>query len=222
MVRSLTGMLLCAGALLAVASPLQAEGWRLVKDQAGIQVFLRKVSGSKYQAYRGVVRLKTDMPTLLALQEDVSGSCAWIYACREQKLLKHEDGQSWIYSRFTMPWPVRPRDAVLRVTTRQGADGSVTRILSGVADYLPEQKGLVRVSMAEGYWAFIPKAAGEVEVIYQMHSEPGGRVPSWLAAGFVVDAPYHTLEALRRRVIRPVNDSGCKKGCQWQPFLVHR
>ncbi|MDX1722470.1 MAG: START domain-containing protein [Pseudomonas sp.] len=215
-------MLLCTGALLAAVSPLQAEGWRLVKDQAGIQVFLRKVPGSKYQAYRGVVRLKTDMPTLLALQEDVSGSCAWIYACREQKLLKHEDGQSWIYSRFTMPWPVRPRDAVLRVATRKGADGSVTRILSGVADYLPEQKGWVRVSMAEGYWAFIPKTAGEVEVIYQMHSEPGGNIPSWLAAGFVVDAPYYTLEALRRRVIRPVNDSGCKKGCQWQPFLVHR
>src|SRR3990167_7114710 len=82
MVRSLTGMLLCAGALLAVVSPVQAEDWRLVKDQAGIQVFLSKVPGSKYQAYRGVVRLKTDMPTLLALQEDVSGSCAWIYARR--------------------------------------------------------------------------------------------------------------------------------------------
>src|SRR3990167_7114711 len=88
--------------------------------------------------------------------------------------------QSWVYSRFTMPWPVRPRDAVLRVTTRQGADGSVTRIFSGVADYLPEQKGWVRVSQAEGYWAFIPKAAGEGEGIYQMHSEPGGRGPAWL------------------------------------------
>ncbi len=218
MMRALAAMLLGAGALLAVAGPLQAEPWRLVKDQAGIQVFLSKVPGSKYQAYRGIVRLKTDMPTLLALQEDVSGSCAWIYACREQRLLKHEDGQSWIYSRFNMPWPVRPRDAVLRVTTRQGVDGSVTRILSGVADYLPEQKGWVRVSKAEGYWAFIPKAAGEVEVIYQMHSEPGGSVPAWLAGSFVVDAPYNTLEGLRRRVIRPVNDPGCKKGCQWQPF----
>ena len=218
MIRSWAGMLLCAGALLAIASPLQAETWRLVKDQSGIQVFLSEVPGSKYQAYRGVVKLKADMSTLLALQEDVSGSCAWIHACREQKLLKHEGGQSWIYSRFNMPWPVRPRDAVLRVTTRRGADGSVTRILSGVADYLPEQKGLVRVSKVEGYWAFIPRTAGEVEVIYQVHSEPGGSVPPWLAASFVVDAPYNTLEALRRRVIHSVNDSGCKKGCQWQPF----
>jgi hypothetical protein len=218
MMKWLTAMLSGAGALLLVASPLQAETWRLVKDQAGIQVFLSKVPGSKYQAFRGVVRLKTDMPTLLALQEDVSGSCAWIYACREQKLLKYEGGQSWIYSRFTMPWPVRPRDAVLRVATRQGSDGRITRILSGVADYLPEQKGFVRVSKAEGYWAFIPKTAGEVEVIYQMHSEPGGSVPSWLAGSFVVDAPYHTLEALRRRVIQSVNDLDEKKAASGSLF----
>jgi hypothetical protein len=218
MIRWLTAMLLGAGALLALVSPLHAEGWRLVKDQAGIQVFLSSVPGSKYQAYRGVVRLKTDVPTLLALQEDVSGSCAWIYACREQRLLKHEGAQSWVYSRFNMPWPVIPRDAVLRVTTRQGADGRVTRILNGVADYLPVQKGFVRVSKAAGYWAFIPKAAGEVEVIYQMHSEPGGRVPSWLAGSFVVDAPYHTLEALRRRVIQPVNGSDVKKAATGSLF----
>ena|SRR3990167_1974024 len=216
--RSLTGMLLCTGVLLAVANPLPAETWRLVKDQAGIQVYLSEVPGSRFQAYRGVVRLKTDMSTLLALQEDVSGSCAWIHACREQRLLKHEDGQSWIYSRFAMPWPVRPRDAVLRVVTRRGADGSITRIFSGVADYLPEQKGWVRVSKVEGRWAFIPQAAGEVEVVYQVHSEPGGSVPPWLAASFVLDAPYNTLEALRRRVIQPVNDSDVKKAASGSLF----
>lgn len=200
--RVLARLLLGGGAVLALTA-VQAEEWRLVKDKAGIQVFLSAVPGSKYQAYRGVTTLKADMPTLLALQEDVGGSCAWIHACREQRLLRQKGGQSWIYTRFATPWPVTPRDAVLQVTTRRGADGRVTRILHGVAGYLPKQAGFVRVSRVEGYWSLIPKGAGEVEVIYQVHSEPGGSVPSWLANSFVVDAPYNTLLSLRRLVEKP-------------------
>lgn len=204
-VTTMTGLapwLLTACMVLAVGAA-QAEEWRLVKDEAGIQVYLSKVPGSKYQAYRGVIRLKADMPTLLALQEDVGGSCAWIHACREQRLLKHEDGYSWTYTRFNTPWPVMPRDSVLEVSTRRGANGSVTRILHGVADYLPEQKGFVRVSKVEGLWSLTPIAAGEIEVVYQVHTEPGGSVPSWLANSFVVDAPFNTLNALRKQVEGP-------------------
>lgn len=200
--KGLAPWLLVGCAALAVGA-VQAEEWRLVRDEAGIQVYLSKVPGSKYQAYRGVTRLKTDMPTLLALQEDVSGSCAWIHACREQQLLKHEGGHSWTYTRFDTPWPVTPRDSVLEVSTQRGADGSVTRILHGVADYLPEQKGFVRVSKVDGLWSLTPKAAGEIEVVYQVHTEPGGSVPSWLANSFVVDAPFNTLKALRKKVERP-------------------
>lgn len=93
-----------------------------------------------------------------------------------------------------------PRDSVLKVSTRRGADGSVTRILRGVADYLPEQKGFVRVSKVDGLWSLTPKAVGEIEVVYQVHGEPGGSVPSWLANSFVVDAPFNTLKALRKQV----------------------
>ncbi|MGH8352275.1 MAG: START domain-containing protein, partial [Pseudomonas sp.] len=51
----------------------------------------------------------------------------------------------------------------------------------------------------EGLWKLVPMGGGEVEVTYQVHSEPGGSVPSWLANSFVVDAPYNTLAALRAR-----------------------
>lgn len=189
-------------AWLALGSA-QAEEWRLVKDEAGVKVYLSEVAGSKYQAYRGVALIKADMDSLLALQEDVSGSCAWIHECKEQKLLKREGDKSWTYSRFNTPWPVTPRDSVLEVTTERGSDGSVKRVLHGVADYVPEEKGYVRVSKVEGHWTMTPKAGGEVEVVYEVHTEPGGSVPSWLANSFVVDAPFNTLDALRKRVEKP-------------------
>src|SRR5690606_26172792 len=136
--------------LLPLMAPLaQAEDWQLVKDEDGIKVYLAPVAGSKYKAYRGVATMRADVATVAALQEDVPGSCAWIHECREQKLLKTEGALSWTYTRFNTPWPVAPRDSVIRVTSSIGADGSVTRVLEGVPDYLPAEKGFVRVSKVE-------------------------------------------------------------------------
>ncbi len=192
---------ICGLGLLTV-SVAHAEDWKLAKDEDGVKVYLSEVPGSKYKAYRGVTLIKADVASIRKLQEDVSGSCAWIYECKEQKLLKHEGDHSWTYTRFDTPWPVTPRDSVLDVTTEEGADGGVTRHLKGVPTYIPEEKGYVRVSSVEGLWKLVPKGEGQVEVTYQVHTEPGGSVPSVLANSFVVDAPFNTLKNLRERAER--------------------
>ena len=69
-----------------------------------------------------------------------------------------------------------------------------------LAAHGPEQPRLVRVSKFEGFWQMRPVGEGQVEVIYQAHTEPGGSLPAWLANSFVVDVPLHTLLALRRLV----------------------
>lgn len=189
--------LLLGFSVLLVVGGAQASAWRLVKDEAGIQVYLQSIPGSSFQAFRGVTRMRVEMPRLLALQNDVSAACAWIHACSEQTLLKHEGNLSWIYSRFHAPWPVRPRDSILQVSTARDASGQVIRTVHGAADYLPRQPGFVRVSKVEGFWRFTPRE-DEIEVVYQVHSEPGGSVPAWLANSFVVDAPFNTLRALRQ------------------------
>ena len=187
---------LCTFGLL-VSAQVQAESWQLSKDEEGIRVYLSEVPGSKYKAYRGVTTIKGDVASLRALQEDVQGSCTWIHACAEQRLLKHEGAQSWVYTRFAMSWPVQARDSILHVVSEQGADGSLTRRLEGQPQYLPEDRGHVRVASLQGYWRFVPQGEGQVEVTYQVHTEPGGSVPSWLANSFVVDAPFNTLKGLR-------------------------
>ncbi|KHK62254.1 MULTISPECIES: START domain-containing protein [Pseudomonas] len=190
---------LCGLTVLLATATAQAEDWQVAKDKEGIQVSLSEVPGSKYKAYRGVTVMKTTMAKLRALQEDVTGACAWIHECKSQKLLKHEGDKSWTYTQFNTPWPVTSRDSVLEVTTVEGADGSLTRNLKGVPTYAPQEKGFVRVTQVDGFWKFTPKGANQIEVIYQVHTEPGGDVPSWLANKFVVDAPFNTLKALKER-----------------------
>ena len=188
--------------LASLPSLAMADDWKVAKDEDGIKVSLSEVAGSQYKAYRGVTVIKAPVAKIRALQEDVAGSCAWIHECKSQKLLKHEGDQSWTYAQFNTPWPVTARDSVLHVTTIQDADGSVTRTIEAAPTYQPEEKGFVRVTEAKGYWKLVPKGDA-TEVTYQLHTNPGGSVPSWLANKFVVEAPFNTLKALKERAERP-------------------
>ncbi|MDP3845953.1 MAG: START domain-containing protein [Pseudomonas sp.] len=186
-----------------IATGVQAEDWQLAKDEAGIKVYLSSMPGSQYKAYRAVTSVNADIQKLLALQADVKGSCTWIFECQEQTMLKATGAENWLYARFSAPWPVTARDSVLHVTTTVAADGTVTRLLQALPEYLPKDKDYVRVTRVDGFWTLQPKAAGKVEVVYQAHMEPGGSVPSWLANSFVVDAPFNTLQAFRQAAEKP-------------------
>ena len=188
---------LVLGVSLALfGSAVQAQDWNLVKDEEGIKVYLSAVPGSAYKAYRGETVIRADIARIRELQEDVQGSCAWIHQCKEQELFRQEGNKSWTHTRFSTPWPVTPRDSLIEVTTEDDGNGLV-RHLKGVPQLLPEDKGYVRVTSVEGYWRLEPLEDGRVKVTYQLHSEPGGSVPSWLANSFVIDAPFNTLKGLR-------------------------
>lgn len=200
--RSFTRIALLCGVGVLLAPAAWAENWQVAKDEQGIKVSLSEVAGSAYKAYRGEALIKAPLAKVKALQEDMVGACAWIHECKSQKLLKHEGDQSWTYTQFNMPWPVTPRDSVLRVTTVQEADGSLVRNLAGEPTYMPGEKGFVRVSQVAGYWKLVPKG-DSTQVTYQVHTEPGGSVPSWLANKFVVEAPFNTLKALKEKAEKP-------------------
>lgn len=194
---SLKQMAVLCGFTLVFAAAAQAEDWQVAKDEDGIKVSLSEVAGSKYKAYRGVALIKAPVARIVALQEDVAGACAWIHECKSQKLVDRKGDEAWTYTQFKAPFPVTDRDSYIHVTTTRNADGSVTRTLQGVPTYKPEEKGYVRVAQVEGFWKLVPKGADQTEVTYQVHTEPGGSVPSWLANKFVVEAPFNTLKALK-------------------------
>lgn len=187
---------LVLGVCLAFCAATQAQDWQLAKDEEGIQVYLSVVPGSQYKAYRGETVIQASIDRIRALQEDVEGSCAWIHQCQDQQLIRQEGARSWVHTYFDTPWPVTPRDSLIEVTTEE-REGGLLRHLKGVPDLLPKEKGYVRVARVEGYWKLEPLEGRRVKVTYQLHSEPDGSVPSWLANSFVIDAPFNTLKGLR-------------------------
>ena len=196
---SLHRVAMVCGLSVLLVGVAHAEDWQVAKDEGGIKVSLSEVAGSKYKAYQGVTTIKAPLAKIKALQEDVAGACAWIHECKVQKLLKHEGDKSWTYTQFNTPWPVTPRDSILLVTSTVAPDGTLTRTLEGLPTYAPAEKGFVRVAQVEGFWKLVPKGDNLTEVTYQVHTEPGGSVPSFVANKFVVDAPFNTLKGLKER-----------------------
>lgn len=191
--RLLFGALL----VLLLCGSAQAEGWRLARDEDGIQVYLDEVPNSKYQRFRGVALIKADVRTLSDLQENLRVACKWLYGCATMRLLEVEGDSTWVYLTTDLPWPASPRDMVIRVRTERSEDGGLVRHLSAVTGKVERVAGLIRVTRLKGLWTLVPKGEQLTEVTYQLQAEPAGDIPSWLANQFVIDAPMVSLRTLR-------------------------
>ncbi|QPN47827.1 START domain-containing protein [Priestia aryabhattai] len=184
-------------ALLAFTCVQAADDWSLAYDREGIRVYLRGVTGSPYQQFRGVSTMQASVRTLTDLQENLRVACKWLYACAQMRLLEVAGDSTWVYLTTDLPWPTLPRDIILKVTSERLDDGTLVRHLSAEPNKLPEQPGLIRVQHLSGEWVMKPLGERTTEVTYQLQADPAGDVPGWLANRFVVDAPVVTLRTLR-------------------------
>ena len=80
---SVLAMLLCVTAV-----QVAERQWQLEREEDGVSVYQADVPVSKYKAYRGVVTINADLAAVQAAQEDVAGSCSWIFSCQQQRLLE--------------------------------------------------------------------------------------------------------------------------------------
>lgn len=194
-------------ALLLVPGIVMAEeAWQLKKEKNGIQVFVRKVPGSELKEFRGVTYLKgVTLSSLLATLDITEGYTRWLHNCGEARLLKKvSQHERYNYMVTKAPWPVSDRDSVMHsVVSQNPKDLTVTVRMQSVADFMPPVKGRVRIPKLAGLWIYKPLDNGSVMVVYQLHSEPGGKLPASLANTAVVDLPYFTLMNLTKIIQEP-------------------
>lgn len=190
--------------LILTALPSVVHAWELAKEDSTneIKIYTRKVEGSNFREYKAVMRIKASLSSLVALVDDISACPLWIHTCSEGWLLKRvSPRESYTYTINAAPWPVSDRDAIVLNTISQISPKGPVRIdILGVPDYVPEKKNLVRVKMIKGHWLFTPLGEGITEVLYQVHNDPGGSLPSWLVNSVVVSQPYNTMLNMRKLV----------------------
>lgn len=196
--------LISAALLAALSLPALADSsWKLEKDADNVKVYTRVVDGSPLKEFKGITQIHTSLTSLVALLDDREAGSSWIKDNKESTLIEKVSSElSYSYNVTAAPWPVKDRDMVIKSVTTQDADSLVVRVAlnaeQGVKDV---QKDRVRVTQMNGHWEFKPLENGVVQVTYQVHADPAGKLPNWLINSLVVDMPYHTLKNMQTKVL---------------------
>jgi hypothetical protein len=194
--------LLLATATQGATSP----PWKLVSDRNDIRVYVRDSVDTPLKTFRGVTRFAlADEYAMVALLNDYEAYPDWLHFVDSARELDR-DNETVRRLRFTtlLPWPLADREALLecRVSQHKGG-GEVVVHLNNRPKLLPPDPHYIRFPQLNGLLRFRRLGDGQVEVVYQLTLNPGGYIPTWLVNILLRDAPYFTLERLRRVVHRP-------------------
>jgi hypothetical protein len=186
-------ILLCGGVAAA------GESWKLAKDAEGVKVYTRDVPNSQLEEFRGEIELGTTVDRVVKVLKDPKAFRKWMPDVIASEGLSSSGNEQVHYMENSAPWPVSNRDGVYRFNfsrSEKGSVGGVVVHVQAVPDYIPPRKGKVRVPRSDGFWEIDPSASG-VKVTYQMHADPGGSIPTWMANSASVSSPFNTLKNLR-------------------------
>ena len=206
--RSMIARWFLAGMLMFWPLPAIAEqGWEKAAEDAEKQVvvYLRSVEGSSFKAGRGVTTVEATLGAIVSVISDAESFPEWMHNVKRAFVVEQISTFERItYTAQKLPWPVTDRDSVVYSKFSQDPDTKqITIDFEARPDAYPEQEGHVRVPNMTGKWQITPKGGNRVEVIYQIHPDPGGRIPTRVANASITDTPLNTLRGMHRMIREP-------------------
>jgi hypothetical protein len=199
--RSVLFMVIC----LATFSGRCQVNWQLAKEQEGIKIFLKNAEGSGIKMMRVECELPARHEAVLALLLDIPASEKWIPQTKTWRYLRRPSlSECYYYSELRMPWPVSNRDYVVHLKAwQQPASKVVTVDADVVGGEVPEKEGIVRVLTSTVKWVLHPTQNGHTKLVYQLFTDPGGLLPSWVVNYFAKQAVIDSVKKMRELVQQP-------------------
>ncbi|MCA9653036.1 MAG: hypothetical protein H6712_21700 [Myxococcales bacterium] len=189
----------------AAAAPSDEAGWTEIADEDGIVVGSRPSEHSPLPVFRGVGEVEAPLLEVLAVITDADRHHEWIFSCSASALVEQSSERTGIvYNRTATPWPVPDRDVILdsRVEVLDDEREVMVRFSATEHPSRPPEDGVVRMTYLQGHYHLWAEGPERTRVEYQVDSDPGGRLPTWLAARGTRDMPLETLRELRQQVAR--------------------
>jgi hypothetical protein len=191
---------LFAACLIVGSAAAQESEWKLKRDADGLKVYHRKAEHSNINELKIEAILDGSLSTVVAVLRDVAAYPQWIYKCIHAERLKPPTETTGLYySQIEFPWPMSNRDFIAR--SKMWQDPQTKRVFIEVKSeprHLAEKKDLVRIEQMTLKYELIPLPGGKkVKMLYYLHSDPGGVLPSWLVNMALDSGPLNTIKGLR-------------------------
>jgi len=90
--------------LLISSVLISQDDWKLKTDKMGVQVYSRKVKGTKIKAFKGITLINAPLKKLYALLVNHKGYPSWVYRCTEGETLeKISETEYYVYLVINSP-----------------------------------------------------------------------------------------------------------------------
>ena len=194
-------LVVCLLFTIGMVNAVNADEWKLVKQDNGIQVYTRSSPHSALKAFKGVVSIPARLTSIVATIDDTNVYTQLFHNTKTAKELKKvSDTESYRYFVTKLPWPAQSRDSIVHSVLKQNKQNKSIQItLNGVPKYIPSKPDLLRIKKMTGRWLLVPEK-DSVKVVYEMNVDPGGNLPTWLVNNMAIDLPFITLNNLRNLV----------------------
>ena len=181
---------------------LRPDAWTRIASEGGIVVEQQSIAGSRQAAYRAMAILKAPIEQILEVLSDRATAADWIPDLARQELVVETSAfERGTRSVYAVPFPFADRELVLRDRLRldPGRGDLVAEAVSVDHPRVPVAAGRVRARMRCSQTRLRPLAANRTAIEFVMLVDPGGRIPSALAAWGLRRAPGKFVKALEAR-----------------------
>ncbi|GAA5189875.1 START domain-containing protein [Ferrimonas gelatinilytica] len=113
---------------------------------------------------------------------------------------EHDENSAYVYHRVDPPL-VSKRDYTLLIVNEVDPEsGEHYRYWTQMNQFGPEPKeGVVRLVICDGSWALYPMEDGRTRAVYWVYTNPGGKIPTWLANKANTSGLFDVIKAVEKR-----------------------
>jgi hypothetical protein len=199
-------LILLAALCVNLAAAQTTDSWTLKKDNDGVKIYTADYKNSKIKALKVECEFDATPTAVTAAVMDIKNSKQWIYSTETAYVVKRvSPSDIYYYTLIKMPLTVSNRDYVGHLVVHQDPKSKVVTINgSCVAGFVPKKDKTVRVLNSPARWVLTPEGTNRVKVVYILHADPGGSIPSGLVNMFATKAPSETFQKLKAELQKPM------------------
>lgn len=186
---------------LCVLIPLISFGqnpWKLAKSHNDVQIWTREYKNSKLKEYKATTYIQTSIKHIL---HELLDAPQYDENHKEgvSHLIKVDNNDYFFYVRNKLPWPIKDRDVVSKLSLEQISPNKVKLYINAAPDELPSVNSTLRIKELMGYW-LLENTDNAVKVTQQLYINPEGALPAFVINSLLVSGPYETFLMLKKKL----------------------
>ncbi len=191
---------------LASEEVTQTDGWEKFDHQQGVDIYRKRVEGVSIPAFKAIGEIDAPIRKLVSLIYETRYHLQWMAKVKHSETVKDLSAlEKYEYLVLGAPWPVKDRDAVVKIQLQPNAKTrQVFMKVESVDDSIyPLQPGRVRAWMHFAHVVLTEISPERTKVEAQMLADPKGAIPSWIVALYSKYIPKVALKRIRANAQRP-------------------